>query len=295
MVFTLMNKYINYLESKPSELENMINTIPIAYVPFGALEWHGEHNVLGVDSLKANEICKRCAELTGGVLFPCINYGSFNTMNFPYTLNFASKPYIRMTKKLVKQLYEMGFRIIILLTGHYPTKQIKQVRKAAKSISMKKQDCFALGIPEQYLIPDLDYYGDHAAFWETSIMMAIDQNFVDLSSIPKGMNFTERSRIHGILGIDPNLSTLETGQKALDLMVERLSKAIIEVQKTQSIKPFNDIYENYAKVRGSKFDFTKTFRINGISDKKEGLKYLSWMLFKKGKHDPDYQDKIKKL
>jgi creatinine amidohydrolase len=291
MFFTLTNQYIKYLESKPLELENMINKIPIAYIPFGALEWHGEHNVLGVDSIKATEICRRSAELTGGVLFPCINYGAFDTMNFPYTFSSGSRPYIRMTKKLVKQLYKAGFRIIILLTGHYPTKQIKQVKKAAKKISKKKQDCFALGIPEQYLIPDLDYYGDHAAFWETSIMMAINLNYVNLSNIPKGLNFTERSRIHGILGIDPNISTIETGQKALDLIVRRLSNAILEVQKTHSIKPFNDIYEEYAKLRGNKFDFAKTFRIYGINDKKEGLKYLSWMLFKKGKHNPNFKDK----
>jgi creatinine amidohydrolase len=286
--------YLEFLKSKPHEISELIKSNPIAFVPFGALEWHGEHNVLGVDSIKVTEICKQTIEITGGVLFPCVNYGAFNTMNFPFTFSAASRPYIRMTNKLVKQLYEMGFKIIILLTGHYPTKQIKQVRKAAKRIS-KKQDCFALGIPEHYLIPDLDYYGDHAAFWETSLMMAINQEYVDLSNIPKGLNFTERSRIHGILGIDPNLSTIETGQKALDLMVKRLSNAIIKVQKTHSIKPFNDIYENYAKIRGSKFDFTKTFQIYGINNNKEGLKYLSWLLFKKGKYDPKYQDKIKKL
>ncbi len=287
--------YVEFLKSKPHEVADIIKTNPIAFVPFGALEWHGEHNILGVDSIKAIEICKRTIEITGGVLFPCINYGAFNTMNFPFTLKSPSKPYIRMTRKVVKQLYAMGFKIIILLTGHYPTKQIKQVRKAAKRISKKNPDCFALGIPEQYLIPDLDYYGDHAAFWETSLMMAINQNYVDLRNIPKGMNFTERSRIHGILGIDPTISTIETGKKALDLMVKRLSNAILEVQKTHSIKLFNDIYENYANIRGSKFDFTKTLRIYGINDKKEGLKYLSWMLFKKGKHDPEFQDKNIKL
>jgi len=287
----MTNLYINYLESKPLELENMINTTPIAYIPFGALEWHGEHNILGVDSIKATEICKRSAGLTGGVLFPCVNYGAFDTMNFPYTFSSRSRPYISMTKRLVKQLYKAGFRIIILLTGHYPTKQIKQVRKAAKKVSKKKHDCFALGIPEQYLIADLDYYGEHAAFWETSIMMAINQNYVDLNQIPKGLNFTERSRIHGILGIDPNKSSIEMGNKALDLMVKRLSNAILEVRRTNSIKPFNDIYEEYAKLRGSKLDFSKTFRIYGINDKKEGLKYLSWMLFKKGKHDPNFKDK----
>jgi len=288
----MTNRYIIFLESKPSELKEMINTTPIAYVPFGALEWHGEHNVLGVDSIKATEICKRSAELTGGVLFPCVNYGAFNTMNFPYTFSSASRPYIRMTKKLVKQLYDMGFRVIVLLTGHYPTKQIKQVRKAAKRIS-KKKGCFALGIAEQYLIPDLDYFGDHGAYWETSLMTSINQNYVDLSKFPKRLNFSERSRIHGVLGIDPNKSTIEMGQKALELIVKRLSSAILQVLDSNSIKPFNEIYENYKKIRGSPLNFTKTLKIYGIRDKKEGLKYISWLIFQKGKYDPDYKDKDK--
>ena len=288
----MTKQYITYLESKPSELKEMIDTMPIAYVPFGALEWHGEHNVLGVDSIKATEICKRSAEQTGGVLFPCVNYGAFNTMNFPYTLSSASRPYKRMTKKMVKQLYEMGFRVIILLTGHYPTKQIKQVRKSAKRIS-KKEGCFALGIPEHYLIPDLDYFGDHGAYWETSLMTYINQNYVDLTKFPKDLNFSERSRIHGILGIDPNKSTIEMGQKALDLIVKRLSSAILQVLDRNSVNPFNEIYENYKSKRGSPLNFTKTLKIYGIRDKKEGLKYISWLIFKKGKHDPNYKDREK--
>jgi len=99
-------KYLNYMDSTPLEMEEMIKENPIAFVPFGSLEWHGPHNVLGTDSAIATGICKRTVEVTGGVLFPCVNWGAFYTMNFPYTMHFQKKPYIKMTKEIVRQLYE---------------------------------------------------------------------------------------------------------------------------------------------------------------------------------------------
>ena len=80
------------------------------------------------------------------------------------------------------------------------------------------------------------------------------------------------------------------GQKAFDLIVKRLSSAIVQVLDSNSVMPFNEIYENYKNIRGSLLNFTKTLNIYGIRDKKEGLKYLSWLIFKHGKHDPNYKD-----
>ena len=280
------------MESTPLEMEEMINLNPIAIIPFGALEWHGEHNVLGVDSIKATEICKRTIEITGGVLFPCVNYGALKTMNFPFTFNFSTKALIKMTKKLVKQTYNMGFKIIILFTGHYPLKQQKQVRKAAKKISKKHDDCFALGIPEQALVIDLDYYGDHAAKWETSFMMAINPEYVHLDRIPTGLNFIERGIRHGIFGWDPKkYASKEEGEQMLSEIVKRLSEAILKVKETQSSEPFDQIYANFKEGMKSLRKLKNLFKIQGIKDVKEGLAYLKWSLFKKKKHNPDYEYK----
>ena len=90
------------MESFPSEVEVMLKEHPIAYVPFGALEWHGDHMVLGVDSIKAEEICRRSAEITGGILFPCVNYGAFDTMNFPFTFHFSKRALKKNTKKFIE-------------------------------------------------------------------------------------------------------------------------------------------------------------------------------------------------
>ena len=281
------------MESFPIDIKRMIKEHPIAYIPFGALEWHGDHMVLGVDSIKAEEICRRAADITGGVLFPCVNYGAFDTMNFPFTFHFSTRSLKKMTRKFVKQSYKMGFRVIILLTGHYPEGQIKQVMKAARRISKKNDDCFALGIPEQKMIPDWGYHGDHAAFWETSIMMAINPKFVDLNRLPEGLNYLERTIRHGVWGIDPKTqANKEQGEKIMSEIVKRLSEAVREVEKTRTNEAFDKIYSDYDKSKKElRKNLKKFFQVHGIENKKEGIEILKWMIFKGKKQNNNYEFK----
>ncbi|MCP4761080.1 MAG: creatininase family protein [archaeon] len=293
-----MNKYIVYMESTPAEMEEMIKKNPIAYIPFGALEWHSTHNVLGTDSIISSEICKRSIEITGGVLFPCVNWGAFNTMNFPYTYRFSKKSLIKMTRQIVKQSYNWGFKILVLLTGHYPSAQIKQVRKAAEKYSKKYENFHAIGIAEQCLVPDMNFLGDHAAMWETSMMMAINPDWVNLEVLPNNLNFAERTITLGIMGIDPKIhASKELGEKTLKKCVERLSNAVLEVKEKNSIKPFNEIYSRYDECmkeqlsvfRNGKLQYNKIFENQGIESIKEGIEIFKWQKLNKKKYNPDYQ------
>ena len=294
----MTQNYLEYMLTKPNELTAYIKETPIAYIPFGALEWHGDHMILGVDSLKSTFLCKKCAETTGGVLFPCVNWGAFDTMNFPFTFHFKKKALIGITMNMMKQLYNMGFRVVILLTGHYPGSQVSNVKKAAQRFTKKykAKGGFALGIPEQALISDLGYLGDHAAHWETSIMMAIDPQFVDLNRLTPNLTYSERCARHGVMGKDPLVhASSELGQKAIDENVKRLSKAIQEVRETQSPKPFDNIYEQYQKTLGNFytpkiiFHLDKLFEIVGFENKHELWSYLKWTLFKKKRPILDYK------
>ena len=289
-------KYIEYMKMKPAELAAYIEGNPLAYIPFGSLEWHGEHMVLGVDSIKATYLCLKSAEITGGVLFPCVNWGAFDLMNFPFTIHFNKKHLCRNTQRMMSQLYYMGFRIVILLTGHYPGSQIKNVKKAAQNFTKKFADGFALGIPEQALVTDLGYVGDHAAQWETSIMMAINPDYVDISRLEKNLTFSERAARHGVVGRDPTkYASAEAGQKMIDAIVSRLTSAIQDVKQTQSAEPFNQIYENFnqgmKKVFNLKkfYDFKNLFELQGIENKHEMWNYAKWKYLKGGSQKPDYK------
>ncbi|MHB1357564.1 MAG: creatininase family protein, partial [Anaerolineae bacterium] len=52
----------------PARLVELLSERPIVYVPSGILEWHDEHLPMGTDTLKMEEICRRTARLTGGLV-----------------------------------------------------------------------------------------------------------------------------------------------------------------------------------------------------------------------------------
>lgn len=288
----MTQKYREYMFSKPAELESAIRENPIAYIPFGALEWHGEHMVVGNDSIKATYICEKCAEITGGVLFPCINWGAFDTVNFPYTFHFNKKHLKKNARDMMDQLYKMGLRIVILLTGHYPWSQINNVKSAAQYFTRKYKDGIALGIPEQALVADLGYVGDHAAEWEASILMAIDPEYVDLSRVEQDLAFSERAKRHGIMGRDPTRhASLEKGRTILQEMINRLTAAIQSVRETQLSMPFEKIYENYEEALQKMYSLwhplklEKLFELQGIESTREMLKFAKWKFLKGGKQE----------
>lgn len=62
-------------ELTPSEFVAAVQERPVAFVPLGLLEWHGEHLPLGTDMLKIYGIVLEVARRTGGVVLPPTFYG----------------------------------------------------------------------------------------------------------------------------------------------------------------------------------------------------------------------------
>ena len=62
-----------YDRMRPSEIEAIQEKTPIAYLPWGAIEYHGSHNPTGLDSIKAFHMCADLAKETGGLVLPAIN------------------------------------------------------------------------------------------------------------------------------------------------------------------------------------------------------------------------------
>src|SRR5258706_2962640 len=59
-----------YTELRPTELEAIVAAAPVAYVPWGALEWHGPHLPFGLDGFTAEAVAERAVRRTGGGLLP---------------------------------------------------------------------------------------------------------------------------------------------------------------------------------------------------------------------------------
>jgi len=240
-------EFIKYEQARPVHIREMLEKAPVAYVPLGALEWHGEHAPLGLDGVKARLLCESAAALTGGVVFPPMFWGAFDTMPFPFTLRYKKAPMRRMVRETLAQLGDWGFKVIVLLTGHYPPSQGKMLKKECRRFNKKKK-ALAIGCPEQNFALDLAYYGDHAAMWETSIMMAIDEDQVDLSAMPEGLGPIERMVRFGVMGQDPvSKSSREKGEQAINLIAKNLSDLVLALLENPDEKAIEKMYSGLSR------------------------------------------------
>lgn len=205
---------------RPREIEETRAACPTIFQPLGTIEWHGVHNVVGVDAVKAHALCIQAAQKGGGVVSPAL-YGGVGGLNEPHTFimdpedNIFSRLLRPWLEQLCREMARDGFRAIIILTGHYGAAQQIVVRETAVRMS-RALAIPVLGTPEYWLALDVGYYGDHAAWGETSLMMHLYPDTVDLSRLGN-------PPYQGVGGRDPKESSAEDGRRMTETIVSRLA------------------------------------------------------------------------
>ena len=205
---------------RPREIEEARAACATIFQPLGTIEWHGVHNVVGVDAVKAHALCVRAAQKGGGVVSPSL-YGGVRGMNEPHTFimdpedDVFSKLLRPWLEQLCREMARDGFRAIIIFTGHYGAAQQIVVRETAVRMS-RALGIPVLGTPEYWLALDAGYMGDHAAWGETSLMMHLFPDTVDLSRLGS-------PPYQGVGGRDPKESSAEDGRRLTETIVSRLA------------------------------------------------------------------------
>lgn len=278
---------IEYIAARPAALREAIEAFPLALVPLGSLEWHGPHLPLGFDGLKAEALLRDVhARLGKGVLFPTMYWHAFHVMNFPYTFSFRK----HSVKPIVKQLHDMGFRILVLLAGHYPSAQVANVRSAATWLMNKHRDAYALGIPEQHLLLDTAYAGDHAAMGETSLALATCPDLVDMTAFPQGLTYMERATRHGVMGKDPaSMASAQLGKELAGTFTSRLVDLIHRTWQDRSQAHFRAVHEN-ARKAFSPLRFARrlddAIDALGMDSRRDLLGVAGWFLSSRARRRP---------
>jgi creatinine amidohydrolase len=256
---------VRYEEMLPRQIVAARRARPVAYLPMGIIEWHGEHLAVGNDALKAQRLCELAAEQGGGLAFPPMWYGEPRitglmeanhdpdgriaaAMQLDRSLFAATqspdrdKPqgqgpqdrdnpfgesaaeqiasYQSLVRHVLIQIRTLGFKAIILLTGHYPLYDWSE--PVVEEFNRRHTDCQAfVGIEFHYDIDALGegkVGGDHAAKWETSYLMALRPECVDMSV------YHDRPADEPLVGVDgddPRTdATRQLGAIACDLIVQ---------------------------------------------------------------------------
>jgi creatinine amidohydrolase len=206
---------------RPRELEAAMQACPVLFQPLGTIEWHGLHNIVGLDAVKAHHLCVRAARSGGGVVAPPL-FGGVGGMDEPHTFVMEPENDVRSVlvrswvEKLVREAVRQGFRAVIILTGHYGAAQQIVIRDVAVRMS-RDLAVPVLGTPEYFLALDAGYLGDHAAWGETSLMLYLDPDSVDLSRLGNPPH-------KGVGGRDPREATRADGEKLANTIIGRLAQ-----------------------------------------------------------------------
>jgi len=218
----LVRKEIQWEQMLPKEFRAAMAALPVAFLPLGTVEWHGEHNALGLDSLKAHELCVQAAYRAGGGIVHPPLYGGMGGLDKPATVvmegeqsweNTLLRPWL---EKLCSEFHRIGFKAIFIVTGHYGHNQQIVVREAAARMAERLQIPI-LGMPEYWLAQDIGYFGDHAGIGETSLLWHLHPDLVDIARIRSDPDYGRDDRIEK--GASPTL-----GQQYATLIVARLAQ-----------------------------------------------------------------------
>lgn len=229
----LKKRKVKYEEMLPHELEEAVAEFPVAYCAFGSLEWHGRHLPLGTDTLKAYHILLKTAEKFGGVVLPPIYWG-FLEKSHPWTMNFFSESQKQIVEELYTKIFlslvDVGFKVIIGVTGHDVKPQKEAIQKAVEAVQ-KTGKATGYAMMEGDLYDLTDDKMDHAGHWETSLMMYLRPDLVDLKQIEhEDLESFEGRKKAGIWGKDPRkYASPELGRKIAEYIATQIGRKAQEL------------------------------------------------------------------
>lgn len=222
---------MRYEEMKPDDYVRAKEAAPVAYIPWGAHEWHGRQNPLGLDTLKAHGQCMALCAETGGVVFPHVYCGT-DTMKtaagFGCTLEFRIETVRMMVRDYLDQLADDGFRVIVIVMGHYGGVHVNAILEVVKEFNEVQSRAVAWAFPDYEPTAADGFPGEHAACYETSYVMWFRPELVDLTRLPSDRDLD--FNIDGIVGNDPRgCACAKIGRDGTNALVKNAAPRIREM------------------------------------------------------------------
>ena len=233
----------------------------ISIVPVGATEQHGPHMAMNTDILLPTEIALEVARRIKAIVSPTLAYGyksiqrSGGGNHFSGTTSLDGNTLSCMVRDILRELARHGARHVVLLNGHF-----ENVYFLLEGADLAIRDVKANNI-ETFEVLTLTYWDfigsdtlskvfpdgfegwavEHAGVMETSLMLHLFPQFVDMSLAPTDVhaNFPPYDVLPPVPGLTPPEGCLASPAKATSAKGQLLFETVVSgiVSAVQKEKP----------------------------------------------------------
>lgn len=261
-----MSREVRVQMLRPGQIIAQRERVPLAFLPLGPLEWHGPHLPLGVDALNAEAAALGVAREVGGVVLPTLYVGTERERNpeMLRAIGFAGDEYIVgmdqpanslpsyyypeealaiVIRATLDLLIKQGYRLVVLMNGHAAENHLNTLQRLVTGYNHTGAMRVLLLVPIPGYTRGDDWSYAHATAGETSVLMAVAPETVDVTTLPaegplRNLDYaivddqTFRGKPTADFTVraedDPRQATAEAGEERLKSCVEELAGVVRE-------------------------------------------------------------------
>jgi creatinine amidohydrolase len=233
----------------------------IAVLPVGAIEQHGPHLPVSVDTCIIEGLIERVIALLPDDLpvsvLPTLAIGKSNEHDrYPGTLTFSADTLIRMWMEVGAGVAAAGVRKLVLFNSHGGQISVMDIvardLRVEHALLVVSSNWFSLGLPEGMFGTEELKHGIHGGDVETSMMLALAPDQVDMSqarhfksltgdlardyrhlSLAPGAKLAWQIQDLNPLGAcgDATLASAEKGERVIDFVARRFIGLLQEIDR----------------------------------------------------------------
>jgi creatinine amidohydrolase len=238
-------------------IRDLDKTEGVVVLPIGAIEQHGAHLPTATDALLAERMTVLALEklpLEAKVWrLPVQSYGKSNEhLGYAGTISLRAETLMMVLHDIASSVVASGFRRLCFVNAHGGNSALlaMMAREIRVATGLMVFNTFTnAGAPDPIEIPAVEAkYGIHANDWETSLVLHLEPDLVDMSKAMRhypdiaegsvGLTggaavaswLTRDWSVNGVFG-DPTLATPERGAARLEVATTALAKVLFEISR----------------------------------------------------------------
>jgi creatinine amidohydrolase len=236
----------------------------VCLVALSVVERHGHHLPLGTDVYEGRGMLSRVAALEPVIEFPDYIFTQIpEARHLPGTISIDGDLMIKLLDNVCREIARNGCKKVVLVNAHGGNFGLVSLYNMLQLYAPKDYVVYIVSpinvlMSEQLQLPWPREQDGHAGPGETSMMLALRPDLVDMSKVPAGDEGKPRGRLQALreAGVQTGIwwyadhpthyagnaahATAEAGEHMLDAMAQSIVRAVRAIKADSAAKQLQD-------------------------------------------------------